>query len=272
MTTDSSLDPAPAGPGAQPDPTLTIEAIGGPTALLDLAGLRLLTDPTFDPPADYPSELFTLVKTSGPARTAEEVGDVDVVLLSHDEHADNLDTAGRRVLERAALVLTTTGAATRLGGGTSRATWESIELTGPHGDQVTVTWVPAQHGPMWATAYTGEVTGFVLAGPTIPTVYVSGDNSSLDVVREIAERCGPVDVAVLFGGAGVVSPLEAVLTLTGDEAAQAAKLLGARHVVVIHADGWAHLTEGRSEVERAFERAGLLDRLSVPAPGDVVTT
>ena len=27
--------------------------LGGPTALLELGGLRLLTDPTFDPPGDY---------------------------------------------------------------------------------------------------------------------------------------------------------------------------------------------------------------------------
>lgn len=269
MTTHSSLDPADR-PATDARSRLVLEAIGGPTALLHLAGLRLLTDPTFDPPAHYPSDLFTLVKHAGPARTAEEVGAVDVVLLSHDEHADNLDVAGRRFLATAPLVLTTTGAVSRLGAGTSRPPWESIELAGPQGERLTVTWVPAQHGPLWATEYTGEVTGFVLAGPTVPTVYVSGDNSSLDVVRDIADRCGPVDVAVLFGGAGLVAPLEAVLTLTGDEAAEAARLLGARHVVVIHADGWTHLTEGRSEIEVAFERAGLRDRLVVPAPGEAV--
>ena len=30
------------------DPALTVTLIGGPTALLEYAGLRLLTDPTFD--------------------------------------------------------------------------------------------------------------------------------------------------------------------------------------------------------------------------------
>jgi hypothetical protein len=30
--------------------TLTARLVGGPTAVLDHAGLRLLTDPTFDPP------------------------------------------------------------------------------------------------------------------------------------------------------------------------------------------------------------------------------
>ena len=265
-TTQSTVTPSDSGSQS----ALTIEAFGGPTALLSLAGLRLLTDPTFDEPGEYPGEMFTLVKTAPPARSADGVGTVDAVLLSHDEHADNLDDAGRRYLATVPLVLSTLGALDRLGGTTtSRPAWEGIDLQGPDGRLVRVTWVPAQHGPEWATAFTGEVTGFVLSGAGVPTVYVSGDNSSLDVVRSIAERCGPIDVALLFAGAGVVPPLEAVLTLTGEEAAEAAVILGARQVVVVHADGWTHFTEGRTEIEAAFERAG--QRVTVLPPGAILT-
>jgi L-ascorbate metabolism protein UlaG (beta-lactamase superfamily) len=268
MTTHSSPDRSPD----RSTSGLTIEAIGGPTALLRIAGLRLLTDPTFDEPGEYPDDRFTLVKTAAPARSATDIGAVDAVLLSHDEHADNLDYAGRRYLATAPLVLSTAGAVTRLGGTTTtRPAWDGLDLPGHDGTLVRVTWVPAQHGPAWATAFTGEVTGFVISGAGLPTVYVSGDNSSLDVVRQVAQRCGPVDVALLFAGAGVVPPLEAVLTLTGDEAAEATDVLGARSVVVIHADGWAHFTEGRSEIEAAFERAGRQDRLTVLEPGAVLT-
>jgi L-ascorbate metabolism protein UlaG (beta-lactamase superfamily) len=42
---------------------LKITYIGGPTALLELGGLRLLTDPTFDPAEEvYPTGLYTLRK------------------------------------------------------------------------------------------------------------------------------------------------------------------------------------------------------------------
>lgn len=30
---------------------ISVHALGGPTAILEIGGLRLLTDPTFDPPA-----------------------------------------------------------------------------------------------------------------------------------------------------------------------------------------------------------------------------
>lgn len=54
----------------------TIQAIGGPTAVLELGGLRLLTDPTFDAPGRYPGG-STLVKTAPSALTADEVGPVE---------------------------------------------------------------------------------------------------------------------------------------------------------------------------------------------------
>ncbi len=70
--------------------------IGGPTALLDWRGLRLLTDPTFDPAGTtYEPPGYTLRKTQGPALPADRVGAVDAVLLRHDHHFDNLDHAGR---------------------------------------------------------------------------------------------------------------------------------------------------------------------------------
>ena len=75
----------------------TLTLIGGPTVLIELDGLRLLTDPTFDPPGEYPGGVL-LKKTAGPALTAEQVGPVDAVLLSHDQHADNLDHGGARFL------------------------------------------------------------------------------------------------------------------------------------------------------------------------------
>jgi hypothetical protein len=39
----------------------------------------------------------------------------------------------------------------------------------------------------------------VLTAADLPTVGVSGENASLDVVREIAGRVGPVETAVLDG-------------------------------------------------------------------------
>ena len=83
-----------------------VRLIGGPTALIEMGGLRLLTDPTFDPPGDHPVGNRVLVKTHGPAVSPDGIGAVDAVLLSHDQHPDNLDNTGRRLLDAAPVVLT----------------------------------------------------------------------------------------------------------------------------------------------------------------------
>lgn len=92
--------------------------IGGPTVLVELAGWRILTDPTFDPPGrKYGFGWGTSsVKTAGPAVDPADLGGIDVVLLSHDHHADNLDDAGRLVLARVAFPRTGSRSAPRAGG------------------------------------------------------------------------------------------------------------------------------------------------------------
>jgi L-ascorbate metabolism protein UlaG (beta-lactamase superfamily) len=251
--------------------TLTVRLVGGPTAVLDYAGLRLLTDPTFDPPGEHEGGL---TKLTGPAVGADDIRAVDAVLLSHDHHSDNLDPGGRAFLPRAGSTLTTTAGAERLGGNAvGLEPWATTELERPGTGRVTVTAVPALHGPEGSEPITGPVIGFVLTAFDAPTLYVSGDNASVDVVREIAERSGPIELAVLFCG-GVSLPQRfdgAYLTLSADAAAQAAEVLGARAVVPVHFEGWAHFTQGADELRAAFGAAGIADRLVVPEPGASVS-
>ncbi|NBE97645.1 MBL fold metallo-hydrolase [Nonomuraea sp. KC401] len=240
---------------------MEIRYAGGPTAVIEIGGVRLLTDPTFDPPGDYPIGDRALTKTAGPAFGADAAGPVDAVLLSHDQHPDNLDHAGRAFLASAPLVLSTGSAAERVGAPVrALPNWTSVEV-----GAVKVTGVPAQHGPDGSEHLVGEVTGFVLEGEGL-TVYVSGDNASLDVVREIARRAGPVDVAVLFAGGARTPLVDGYLTLPSADAVTAAGILGARHVVPLHFEHWAHFTQGRDTVERAF--AGHGDLLQLLAPGE----
>jgi len=82
---------------------LAVTYIGGPTALLECAGLRILLDPTFDEAGDYLADGLT--KTVGPGVPAVAVEPVDLVLLSHHGHADNFDASGKELALRAPVVL-----------------------------------------------------------------------------------------------------------------------------------------------------------------------
>jgi L-ascorbate metabolism protein UlaG (beta-lactamase superfamily) len=106
--------------------TLTMTLIGGPTVLIEADGFRLVTDPTFDAPGEYRLSYVTLTKTSGPALAADAIGQVDAVLLSHDQHSDNLDRAGRAFLAKAVRVLITAAGAARLDGNAEGLTpWQA---------------------------------------------------------------------------------------------------------------------------------------------------
>ncbi|TDW15367.1 MBL fold metallo-hydrolase [Kribbella kalugense] len=251
---------------------MEITHIGGPTAVLSLGGLTFLTDPAFDAPQDYQLGNRVMTKLTGPAIPAAELGPIDVVLVSHDEHKDNLDDAGRALLPSMPTVLSTPGAATRIAGVRGLESWESIDLPRPDGGVITVTAVPALHGPEGAEKILGVVTGFVLQGDGIPTAYVSGDNASIGLVKEIADRFAPIDVAVLFAGAARTGLLDgASLTLTSTEAVEAAQLLTPATIIPVHTEGWAHFTEGPDQFVAAFQDAGLADRVKVLEPG-VATT
>jgi L-ascorbate metabolism protein UlaG (beta-lactamase superfamily) len=71
--------------GANRQP-IGISVLGGPTTVVDLAGWRFVIDPTFDDPGEHGH----LIKTAGPAVGPSALGSVDAVLISHDEHLDNL--------------------------------------------------------------------------------------------------------------------------------------------------------------------------------------
>jgi L-ascorbate metabolism protein UlaG (beta-lactamase superfamily) len=248
-----------------------IAVLGGPTTVIDIAGRRIVMDPTFDPPGphDY------LNKLTGPAVSTDDLGQVDVVLISHDQHPDNLDDAGRRLAQAAPLIVTNPGAAGRLGASAvGLQPWQSYYLPGGPG-RIAAQAVPAVHGPADGMRdmeghVNCEVTGFVLYGPGLPTVYLSGDNASMSAVGEVADRVGDIDVAVLYAGAASVPTKERgrPLTLTSARAAAAAEVLGAKVVIAAHVDGWAHFSEGPAEFAAAFDQAGIKRVLRTAAHGE----
>jgi len=238
---------------------LSVQLVGGPTAILEYGGLRWLTDPALSPPGEYGG----LTKLTGPAFDITEHGPIDVVLLSRHHHSDNLDPAGRAFLPSVQRVLSTTKAAGELRGNVvGMEPWSTVEVESPHGGTVKVTAVHAQHGPDGSDDIQGPVLGFVLSAPGAEEVYVSGDNASRAVVRAIVEKTGELGIAILNAGAVQLAKFDgAYLTLSADHAADVARILGARVVIPLHFEGWAHFTQGADELKAAFSGNGIRDRL-----------
>ena len=234
--------------------------VGGPTVLIELHGWRLLTDPTFDAPGRRYSFGWggSSRKLTGPALPAEELGPIDAVLLSHDHHGDNLDTAGRALLPSAGVVVTTASGAGRLGG-TARGLepWASTVLEAPGLPALEVTATPCRHGPPGAHFVYGDVIGFALRreGSGDPVLWISGDTVLYDGVREVAGRL-EVDIALLHLG-GVQFPVSGPLrySMTARDAVELIGLIRPRTAIPVHYEGWKHFKQGRAAIEREFEGA-----------------
>jgi L-ascorbate metabolism protein UlaG (beta-lactamase superfamily) len=245
-----------------------ITLVGGPTALIEAGGFRLLTDPTFDPPGAYRLPYVTLTKTAGPSLPAAAVEPIDAVLLSHDQHADNLDHSGRAFLATVPRVLTTVVSARRLAGGAQGlAPWEGTTLAKPGGNSLHITATPARHGPAGIEPLSGDVIGFVLTFSDQPdrSVYVTGDTVWYDGIAEVARRF-KVDVVLLFAGAAQTrGPFH--LTMDTNDAIETAHAFPDALIVPIHRDSWAHFTQDRNDLENAFQGLGIRSRLRLLDPG-----
>ncbi|MFF3846776.1 MBL fold metallo-hydrolase [Streptomyces sp. NPDC002328] len=254
---------------------IRVTHIGGPTVLIEAAGLRLLTDPTFDPPGRrYSFGVGTSSrKTAGPALGPEELPPIDAVLLTHDHHADNLDTAGRALLPEAGVVLTTPSGARRLGG-TARglAPWTSLRLEpAPGRPAIEVTATPARHGPPLSGPLVGEVTGFALRweGQRHGVLWISGDTVLYGGVREVARRLTVGTALLHLGGVGFPLTGPVRYTLTAKRAVRLCRALRPHTVLPVHYEGWSHFQEGRDTVEARLTRepADLRERFRWLSPG-----
>jgi len=246
---------------------LSITLIGGPTALIEIDGFRLLTDPTFDAPGSYQLPHVTLEKLEGPAISADAIGEIDAVLLSHDQHSDNLDHSGKEFLAKARRVLTTEAGAKRLGGRTEGfAPWASTELK-KDGASLTITATPARHGPAGIEPLSGDVIGFVLASSKAGSrpIYVSGDTTWFDGVAEVARRFKAGVVLPFAGAAQTRGPFH--LTMDTNDTIETARAFPDAVIVPVHTDGWAHFRQNAKDLRVSFDALGFRKRLKLLEPG-----
>lgn len=222
--------------------------IGHSTVLIELDGVRLLTDPVLR------AHVLHLRRVTA---TATAPDDVDAVLVSH-EHYDHLDINSLRQVGAGTRVVVPAGTAKRVRG------WVEDIVELDVGDEVdvgavTVTATAAEHGRR-ALGYL--VTGSVRA-------YFAGDTDLFDGMRELAPG---LDVALLpIGGWGPRLPPG---HLDPARAVEALGLLRPRIAVPIHWGTYTRIGLSRDEdapakrfAELAAEQAPDVDVQVLPVGG-----
>ena len=262
--------------------TASLTFIGNATTLLRLNGVTLLTDPSFLHAGDHVHVGYGLFakRLLEPALQLADLPRLDAVLLSH-LHGDHWDPPAERGLDHALPLVTTRQAAEALAGrGFSRTYgldhWDAVALDKPGGGGLTITAVPAQHGPKPVAALLPATNGHVLdvprAGVRPLRVYISGDTLVHDALREIPRRLPGIDVAVLhLGGTRIPSPkLGVLVTLDAAGGVEAVRIVDPATVVPIHTDDWNLFSEGLDAFVAAMRAAGLAEKLRVVGRGETM--
>jgi L-ascorbate metabolism protein UlaG (beta-lactamase superfamily) len=242
--------------------SFNVTYIGGPTAILEVAGVRIMTDPSLDPAGSvYHSGVLVHEKTMGPAEV--DIGELDLVLLSHDQHFDNLDHAGRLLLQKVPKIYTTVTGANRLKGtAIGLHPWQTDKIKTPEGIEIDITATPARHGPAGIEELQGEVTGFVLSVPGSGLqIYITGDTTYYEGVAEVAKRFSPQYVFIFAGAAQVRGPFN--VTMGTNDAMDTALAFADATIIPLHYVGWKHYTQNENDIRTSYKVLGIDQRLKV---------
>lgn len=210
--------------------------LGHSTLLIEIDGVRVLTDPVWGPRAS-PSRL------AGPKRfqpvpvPLRAMPPLDLVIVSHD-HYDHLDYPTIRELARRDVpFVTSLGVGAHLEAWGVRPEriveldwWESHRLPD---SELTVTAAPSQHfsGRGLHGRNTTLWSSLVLHSPR-HTVFFSGDTGLTTEYQAIRERFGPFDLVMLEVGA--FNPAWGDMHLGPKNALEALKLLGGGPFLPVH--------------------------------------
>ncbi len=268
-------------PGAPGSGAATLTFIGNATALIRTAAATLLTDPSFLHAGDHVHLGYGVRarRRLEPAMQPSELPPLDAVLLSH-LHADHWDAPAERSLSRELPIISTRQAATALARRGFRATialetWQQLECR-KGSAALSITAVPAQHGPKPVAALLPATNGYMLDmaredGSPL-RVYVSGDTLVFAGLRDIPKRFPNIDVALLhLGGTRIPhAKLGVLVTLDAAGGVEAVRVLGPRRVVPVHTDDWSVFSSSLADFQTAMRDAGLASRMQIVERGATI--
>lgn len=253
--------------------SFSVSHIGTATAIFEIDGVKLLTDPFFSP-AGTQWDMGggnVLENTETPALGLEDLPAIDAILLSHEDHPDNLDSFGRQLLNGRHVFTTVDGGRSLSPRPAVRGMkpWETVSVV-LGGKNYEITSTPCQHLPG------GECTGFILTTPEFGTsadgrpnaIYFTGDTVYIDELARIPEKFHIVAAVMNLGAAYAALPDGPVqITMDGKQAAHLFRTIKADLLVPMHYESWGHFTQFGQDLMKVFKEEGIFDKVCWLSPG-----
>ncbi len=237
---------------------------GHSTVLINTGKAVILTDPNLS------KRIWTLSRKSRPGLTQEQLGHVNLVLVSHG-HYDHLDLPTVKRLKRTATVIVPHG----LDGYFKRSGFRDVrvmswwEQTTAHGTRIIA--VPANHFKGRHPLVNSLYQGYVIDGAR--QIYFAGDTGLFDEIREIGEMFR-LDLALLPVGA--YKPWSVFgHHMTPEDSVKAMQYLKAKFMIPIHWGAFRlsmePLDEPIKRLKQSALQAGIEDKIFVLEPGQTLS-
>lgn len=256
--------------------SFSITHIGTATAIFEIDNVNFLTDPFFSPAGTTwdRGNGNVLKNTETPALKPEDLPPIDAILLSHEDHPDNLDEYGRQLLNGRHVFTTMDGAKNLAPRPAVRGMkpWETTSVI-LGGQRYDITATPCQHLPG------GECTGFILTTGSFGVstdgrpnaIYFSGDTVYIDELGQIPDKFHIVATVMNLGSAHVTLPQGLLqITMDGKQAAHLLRTIKADILVPMHYESWGHFTEFGQDLVRVFKEEGIFEKVCWLTPGKSV--
>ena len=270
--------------------------IGNATVLIKYAGFTILTDPTFihmheKVPLGYGLDTTRL---TNPAMEINQLPPLDLVLLSHF-HGDHFDQATIRELDKSLPIVTNSHAVDELSirGFTNTKkleTWENTAFTKKDNNnnnvELQITATPGRHGPFPVAMFLPKVMGSILDfkrkgdrndsnsttsinSNQLFRIYITGDTTVFDDIKEIPKRYPNIDLALLHLGGTTIMGI--MLTMDAKEGLEMFNIVNPKKAIPIHYNDYDVFKSPIEDFQTKVKEAGIEDRVFYLNHGETYT-
>ena len=270
--------------------------IGNATVLIKYAGFTILTDPTFihmheKVPLGYGLDTTRL---TNPAMEINQLPPLDLVLLSHF-HGDHFDQATIRELDKSLPIVTNSHAVDELSirGFTNTKkleTWENTAFTKKDNNnnnvELQITATPGRHGPFPVAMFLPKVMGSILDfkrkgdrndsnsttsinSNQLFRIYITGDTTVFDDIKEIPKRYPNIDLALLHLGGTTIMGI--MLTMDAKEGLDMFNIVNPKKAIPIHYNDYDVFKSPIEDFQTKVKEAGIEDRVFYLNHGETYT-
>ncbi|QGK72605.1 MBL fold metallo-hydrolase [Flavobacterium sp. SLB02] len=203
-----------------------------------------------------------------PKNSRDILSRVTICLITH-LHPDHIDKAGEVFLRRKSIpVICSTKIENALSARGLNILqtlnyWEPEEFLGGK-----IIGIPAIHGYGFIAKFMGNVMGFYIELPNQKSIYISSDTVFTEHVQKVLVKFKP-EIAVVACGTARLDIGQPLLMRVNDILKFVA--LAPQYVLANHLEALNHCPTKRSELRLALEQNNLLDKVSIPEDGEIVS-